>query len=168
MNATNSLPYLIFLIATFAFQSYGAVNPVNAEFSGSATEDWESFSRANVSGLSGVELPIFGGSAAISGQNEYIWLSCEGVANPSLGCFGLGAYAARSHDGNQGYGTSLASGTSRITFKSPVYRFGGFWGSASTTVPIVFQFYDSLGASLEVAACCTRLPIQMAPSNGSA
>src|SRR5205823_6587286 len=27
MNATNSLPYLIFLIATFAFQSYGAVNP---------------------------------------------------------------------------------------------------------------------------------------------
>jgi hypothetical protein len=116
--------YLATIIVVHALQSHAAVERVGTEFSGSGVEDWESFSRANVSGLSGVPLPIFGGTATISGQNEFIWISCEGIAEPSLGCFGLGAYAARSHDGEQGYGTGLAFGASQITFNNPVYQFG--------------------------------------------
>lgn len=120
-----------------------ALQRVSTEFAGSALENWETFSRANVLGLSGVLLPIFGGVATITGPNEYIWISQIGIADPNSGGFGLGAYAARSHDGSQGYGTSLSFGTSSIVFNTPVTQFGGFWGSASTTDPITFNFYNT-------------------------
>jgi hypothetical protein len=69
-----------------------------------------------------------------------------GIAEPNTGGFGLGSYAARSHDGTQGYGTSLAYGTTRIDFASPVSQFGGYWASASTTIPIMFSFYNAQGS----------------------
>jgi hypothetical protein len=115
------------------------------EFVGEATETWESFSRAQVYDLRHVELPIFGGAATISGDSEFIWISQIGVAEPNTGGFGLGANAARSHDGVQGYGTSLAQGSTQITIPKPVLHFGGYWGAASGSGPISFRFYDSGG-----------------------
>jgi hypothetical protein len=140
--------YCISLLASVAgVSAQGTFQRISAEFTGSARENWESFSRANVSGLSGVPLAIFGGAATIIGPNEYIWISQIGVADPNTGGFGLGPYAARSHDGSQGYGTSLSFGTSSIVFNTSIGQFGGYWGSASTTQPITFTFYDAQGSA---------------------
>ena len=135
---------LSFLLLTG--KAFAQLNTIPSEFTGSAIETFEELSRANVSALQNVEVPIFSGLATISGPNEYIWLNGTQLAYP--GTFGLGYYNARAHDGNQGYGTSLAYGTSRITFATPINEFGGYWGCASTTTPMVFAFYDGNGAAI--------------------
>jgi hypothetical protein len=132
---------LLWVIPSLGQGTFARVN----EFSGVLVEDFESYSRAQVSGLSNTPLPIFGGNATISGPNEYIWLTCSGIADPNRGCFGLGTFSARAHDGNQGYGTSLAFGTSAIAFQKPVLRFGGFWGNDQST-RIVGQFFAEDGS----------------------
>jgi hypothetical protein len=115
------------------------------EFVGELTETWESFSRSEVYALRDVQLPIFGGAATITGEHEFIWISQIGVAEPNLGGFGLGSNAARSHDGVQGYGTSLAEGSTEIVIPAPVLRFGGYFGAAEGTGPIRFSFYNAGG-----------------------
>jgi hypothetical protein len=126
-----------------ASEARGQLLRLADEFSGTAIETFEGLSRNDISALNNVEVPIFSGLATISGPNEYIWLNGTQLGYP--GTFGLGYYNARAHDGNQGYGTSLSYGTSRITLNQPAYAFGGYWGCASTTTPMVFAFYDLNG-----------------------
>ena len=140
-----------------ARQGFAQLSAIPTEFTGSAVETFEELSRANVSGLQNVQVPIFSGLATIAGPNEYIWLNGP-LGYP--GTFGLGPYSARAHDGNQGYGTSLSYGTSTITFSVPVSDFGGCWGCASTTTPIVFTFYDRLGASIGTQSVVYSAPNQ--------
>jgi hypothetical protein len=109
---------------------------------GTAIEDWESFTRSET-GWQNVPVSIFSGAATITGPNEFIWLNGRSLNDP--GTFGLGPFIARSHDGNQGYGTSLAQGATTITFTSPIDQFGGYWGSAVPAQPINFSFFDALG-----------------------
>jgi len=137
-------------------QAFAQLSAIPTEFTGSATETFEELSRVNVQALVNVEVPIFSGLATISGPNEYIWLNGTQLGYP--GTFGLGYYNARAHDGNQGYGTSLAYATSRITFNTPISGFGGYWGCASTTTPMVFAFYDANGASIGSASVVYSAP----------
>lgn len=124
------------------------VDRVDAPFEARSVETWESFPRAQVSGLRDVELPIFGGAATISGPNEYVYLYRPGLPLAYPETFGLGPFNAKTHEGEWGYGTSLNLGTSRITFAEPVLDFGGFWASSSDTRPIEFRFYDAAGAEV--------------------
>jgi hypothetical protein len=145
-SPTSGCRLLLSIILLFPFLSDAAIQRLDSEFAGEATESWESYSRANVSGLVNTPLPIFGGKGTISGQNEYIWITQYGIADPNTGGFGLGGFAARAHDGTQGYGTSLSYATSRITLVSPAFAFGGYWGTDYPSNPIHFAFYDSQGA----------------------
>ena len=127
-------------------------------FLGNATETFEELSRDNVQALQNVQVPIFSGLATISGPNEYTWLNGTQLGYP--GTFGLGPYNARAHDGNQGYGTGVAYGTSRITFSVPTGEFGGYWGCASTTTPMIFSFYDPQGGFIG-----SQSVVYLAPNN---
>jgi hypothetical protein len=121
-------------------------------------ETFEEYNRAQVSDWHYVPLSIFSGSATISGPHAYIWLNGTQLGYP--GTFGLGPYNARAHDGNQGYGNSISYGTTTVTFDSPINAFGGYWGCASTTTPIVFDFYDPSGTLVGTQSVLYSAPNQ--------
>lgn len=126
----------------------GVVHLQPTEFAGTHLEDWESYRRSDILGVSGLKLPVLGGLGTITGSYEFIWLTQFGVADPNTGGFGLGGFAARAHDGLQGYGTSLERGTTSLQLTTPVLGFGGYWASALPARPIEFTFFDEQGKVL--------------------
>lgn len=146
IHICSALLFTALCLSLSSGQAQAQPQRVTGEFAGTAIETFEGFSRDNVQARVNVPLPIFSGLGAISGPNEYIWINDPRLAYP--GTFGLGPYTAKSHDGNQGYGTGLSYGTSHISFSVPVLAFGGFWASAEPETPIVFNFYDLQGALL--------------------
>ena len=138
--------------------TFAQLSTVSAEFSGSAIETFEEYSRAQVSDWNYVPLSIFSGLATISGPHAYIWLNGTQLGYP--GTFGLGPYNARAHDGNQGYGNSISYGTTTVTFAAPIGAFGGYWGCASTTTPIVFTFYAPSGTLIGTQSVVYSAPNQ--------
>ncbi len=129
------------LLAGTCFTLRADVTSIANPFSGDALETFEEFPLGIITTQ---PLTIFGGRATISGSYEFIWKTASTLGTP-FG-FGLGPFDAQAYDGTHGYGTSLAYGTTQITFSSPVTDFGGYWGSAVTPlIPTTFDFYGSGG-----------------------
>src|SRR6266571_1579253 len=75
--------YLVSLVAAVAFHTHAAVDRAEVVLSGAAIEDGESFSRAKVSGFSGVELPIFGGPPRSPGKMSLSGYPVNDWPNPA-------------------------------------------------------------------------------------
>jgi hypothetical protein len=109
-------------------------------FTGNLTETWESFNNYQVGPL---YLPtpttIMGGGATISNPLMQVY-------DPSFGAiFGLGFNGvAQVSDGQKGMAVDAAAQTVTISFSTPVYDFGAYWGanaysaSAPATVTLLF------------------------------
>jgi hypothetical protein len=142
INAQWSRLCVAFLPLLISNPLYARLSAVPTEFTGSAIESFEEFSQADVFDLNNVPIPIFSGQATISGPAEYIWRNGT-IGDPAT--FALGNVTAQAHDGNQGFGTSVAFGTNVISFSTPVSEFGGYWASGTPIQPILFRFYNFTG-----------------------
>jgi hypothetical protein len=105
------------------------VNPCS--FTPTYNESFESFTPNTYQN----SLAVFGGNGNISATVGYIW---------TTGGWGFIGVSAVAHDGTQGFGNNAPFGSPfNITFYSPAYAFGGYFGYANSGSPMKLTFFDS-------------------------
>jgi hypothetical protein len=120
------------------------ITRLSSEFTTPFTETWETFSLGELTNTGSQCIAILGGAATATSTSLVAFN--EGPSFTTQ--FFLGPFAAKVHDGAQGLGVSSNPADVNFSFDTPVASFGGFWGIASMTQPVIVTFYDSHNNSL--------------------
>lgn len=142
------------IVSAFAVSFASAGVTAIGQFSGTYSEDFESFNNY-ADGPFYIADPsaMMGGIASYSNPNTVIY-------QPGYANFGLGTMSAGVSDGKQGLGINESlsrerggSNVATVTFSTLLSEFGAFWGAANYspyyTGDTTVEFYDSSNALID-------------------